>query len=153
MLQTTERPTKSNRKPKLLETDVTPTKQTKPPRSNRKENAVFAFDFNSPGKPPSPSSPVANLRHRKQKANSRPLIFVAIKTQRERLFSYTYTPFLISPCSDYFSLQKSSAGVPAGSDEQTRPPRPHSTTDPKIIGAPKFELSPPKPYPITSHEN
>src|SRR5580700_5889574 len=55
MFRTIEKPTKSNRKPKFLESRATPTKQTSPHRSNRKKNALFAIDFSAPAAPQPPS--------------------------------------------------------------------------------------------------
>jgi hypothetical protein len=162
MFRATEKPTKSNRRPKFLETHATPTKQTgsglmiQPGEimtpSNRKETTFFAFDFGPCVKAFRPSISAASFRHRKQKANPPPPIFVAIKTRRDRLFCYSYTPFLISPCSDYSSLRQSRSGVPAGSGDDKRSPTPRtrtaSKTTPHHLPPSRIELWPPPPYSI-----
>src|ERR1700733_12533138 len=48
MFRTIEKPTKSNRKPKFLESRATPTKQTSPHRSNRKKKRTFRDRFQRP---------------------------------------------------------------------------------------------------------
>ena len=115
---------KANRECFLLETHVTPTKQTLAVGSNREENGIFQIE-KSPN-----STQIASSEHQQPEPISHeitkrdPPTFVAIKTTPNSLFSIRYDRFLISPCSDY-----SATGKPPGPCQKQaslHPPKPHS---------------------------
>jgi hypothetical protein len=78
------KPANPNRKPKLLETHGTPTKQTTEARSNREETTAFTIDF-APARRVTANRP--RIRQTRRKRENSPLNFVAIKRRPDRLFS------------------------------------------------------------------
>jgi hypothetical protein len=114
---------KANRECFLLETHVTPTKQTLAVSSNREENGIFQIE-KSPN-----STQIASSEHQQPEPIAHeitkrdPPAFVAIKTTPNSLFSISYDRFLISPCSDYSTTGKHP--VPNQKQASLNPPKPH----------------------------